>query len=150
MESDTITYPIVWDVFSSLSEILLWRNMKLTLGAILALFAFYDNFVIRGYNMITAISMVFVMALAFLFIHGKVPDKLMGYSVDKIMESNFHITDTMSRQAALSVVSSWNHAACTLRSISSGTDSVIFFKTVGYVVDPLTCFCPVQAKVIYN
>nr|GEX17332.1 3-beta hydroxysteroid-dehydrogenase/ decarboxylase-like isoform X1 [Tanacetum cinerariifolium] len=104
--------------------------MKLTLGAILALFAFYDNFVIPGYNMITAISMVFVMALAFLFLHGKVPDKLMGYSVDKIMESNFHITYTMSRQAALSVVSSWNHAACTLRSISSGTDSVIFFKTV--------------------
>ena len=60
----------------AVAEILLWRNKKLTFDVILALFAFYDNFVIPGYNMITAISMVFVMTLVFLFIHGKLPDKL--------------------------------------------------------------------------
>ncbi|KAL8261471.1 hypothetical protein R6Q59_025520 [Mikania micrantha] len=111
------------------ADILLWRDMKLTLITLLILFAFYVNLVLPGNTMITAISKVFIIMSVFLFIHRKLPDKLMGYSVEKCSESNFQITDTVSRQTALSFVSAWNCAAYSLISISNGSDSMLFFKT---------------------
>ncbi|KVH98584.1 3-beta hydroxysteroid dehydrogenase/isomerase [Cynara cardunculus var. scolymus] len=102
------------------ADILLWRDTKLTLTAMLVLFAFYVNFVLPGHTMITAICKVFIMASVF----------LMGYSIEKIPESNLQFTDTISRQTALSVASSWNCAVYSLRSISNGADSLLFFKVV--------------------
>ncbi|KAD6119512.1 hypothetical protein E3N88_10783 [Mikania micrantha] len=111
------------------ADILLWRDMKLTLITLLILFAFYVNLVLPGNTMITAISKVLIITSVFLFAHRKLPDKLMGYSVEKCSESNFQITDTVSRQTALSFVSAWNCAAYSLISISNGSDSMLFFKT---------------------
>ncbi|KAL8225531.1 hypothetical protein R6Q57_018088 [Mikania cordata] len=111
------------------ADILLWRDMKLTLITLLILFAFYVNLVLPGNTMITAISKVFIIMSVFLFIHKKLPDKLIGYSVEKLSESSFQITDTMSRETALSFVSAWNCAAYGLISISNGSDSMLFFKT---------------------
>nr|XP_043637110.1 3beta-hydroxysteroid-dehydrogenase/decarboxylase-like [Erigeron canadensis] len=111
------------------ADIFLWKDIKLTLSAMLALFAFYVCFVLPGNTMITAISKVFIIASVFLFIHGKLPDKLMGYSIDKIAESNFQYTDSMAREISLSVISLWSSAADSFRSISRGSDSVLFFKT---------------------
>ncbi|KAI3806747.1 hypothetical protein L1987_22661 [Smallanthus sonchifolius] len=111
------------------ADILLWRDMKLTLSTMLTLYAFYVNLVLPGNTMVAAISKVFIMASVFLFIQGKLPDEVLGYPVDKISESDFRVTDTMSRQTALSFVSSWNSAVHSLRSISSGSDSMLFFKT---------------------
>lgn len=56
----------------------------------------------------------------------------MGYSFEKIPESNFQPTDSMLRQTALSVASSWNCAADSLKSISSGSDSVLLFKVLPF------------------
>ncbi|XP_071714258.1 3beta-hydroxysteroid-dehydrogenase/decarboxylase-like [Rutidosis leptorrhynchoides] len=111
------------------ANILLWRDTKLTFSTMLILFGFYVNFVVPGYTMITAICNVFIIASVFLFIHRKLPEKLMGFSIEKISESKFQITDRMSRETALSVVSLWNNAAYSLKVISSGNDSMLFFKT---------------------
>ncbi|KAJ0615432.1 putative 3-beta-hydroxysteroid-4-alpha-carboxylate 3-dehydrogenase (decarboxylating) [Helianthus annuus] len=109
------------------ADILLWRDVKLTVTTQLALFAFYVNLSPEN-TMVTSISNVFIMASVFLFIHRKLPDKLMGCSVEKFSESNFRFPDTMSRQTALSFVSSWNRAAHSLITISSGSDALLFFK----------------------
>ncbi|KAI3513650.1 hypothetical protein L1887_20987 [Cichorium endivia] len=110
------------------ADILLWRNAKVTIVAMVVLFGFYVNFVLPGHTMITAISKVLIMSSFFLFIHGMFPNKLMGISVDKIPKSKFEFTDTKFRQTALSMTSSWNHVADGLRSISSARDSGLFFK----------------------
>ncbi|CAH1443256.1 unnamed protein product [Lactuca virosa] len=112
------------------ADILLWRDAKVTLGAMVVLFGFYVNFVVPGQTMITSISKVFIMATIFLFIHGRLPNSFMGYSIDKIPKSKFQFTDKSYHQTALSVASSWNYAANSLTSISSASDSRIFFKMV--------------------
>ncbi|KAI3513548.1 hypothetical protein L1887_20884 [Cichorium endivia] len=114
----------------TVADILLWRNAKVTIVAMVVLFGFYVNFVLPGHTMITAISKVLIMASVFLFIHGMLPNKLMGISVDKIPKSKFEFTDAKFRQTALSMASSWNHVADGVRSISSARDSGLFFKTV--------------------
>ncbi|KAL4559064.1 hypothetical protein LXL04_031197 [Taraxacum kok-saghyz] len=112
------------------ADILLWRDAKVTIGAIVVMFGFYVNFVVPGHTMITAISKVFIMASVFLFIHGKLPNKLLGFTLDKIPNSKFQFTDTWSHQTALSLASYWNYLAYTLKSISTASDSVLFLKTV--------------------
>ncbi|XP_023728278.1 3beta-hydroxysteroid-dehydrogenase/decarboxylase isoform X1 [Lactuca sativa] len=112
------------------ADILLWRDAKVTLGAMVVLFGFYVNFVVPGQTMITSISKVFIIATIFLFIHGRLPNSFMGYSIDKIPKSKFQFTDKSYHQTVLSVASSWNYAANSLTSISSASDSRIFYKTV--------------------
>ncbi|XP_076906367.1 3beta-hydroxysteroid-dehydrogenase/decarboxylase-like, partial [Bidens hawaiensis] len=113
------------------ADIFLWRDIKLTLGIQLILCAFYVNLVSPGNTMITAISKLFIMGSVFLFIQGKLPDKLLGCSVEKISEVRF--ADTMARQTALSLVLSWNCAARSLKSISSGSNSILFVKTASFL-----------------
>ncbi|XP_076890817.1 3beta-hydroxysteroid-dehydrogenase/decarboxylase-like [Bidens hawaiensis] len=109
-------------------DILLWRNTRLAWTAILGLVLFYINYVLPGSTMITAISKVLIWASIALFLHGKLPDSVMGYSVEKIPESKFKISEETIRRTALSVASSWNSAVDNLKSISSGNDWMLFFK----------------------
>ncbi|XP_024969446.1 3beta-hydroxysteroid-dehydrogenase/decarboxylase-like [Cynara cardunculus var. scolymus] len=110
------------------ADILLWRDTKLTFTGMLALIVFYVSFVLPGSTMITAVSKVLMWASILIFIHGKLPNHLMGYSVEKIPESKFQCSEEMSRRTALSVASSWNCAVNNLKSISSGHDWTLFFK----------------------
>nr|GEV53562.1 3-beta hydroxysteroid-dehydrogenase/ decarboxylase-like isoform X1 [Tanacetum cinerariifolium] len=110
------------------ADILLWRDNRLTFTAMLALILFYFSFVLPGSTMITAISKVLMWSSIFLFIHGKLPNRLMGYTVEKIPESKFQFSEEMTRKTALSMASSWNCAVDNLKSISSGNDWMLFFK----------------------
>ncbi|GJU94422.1 3-beta hydroxysteroid-dehydrogenase/ decarboxylase-like protein isoform X1 [Tanacetum coccineum] len=110
------------------ADILLWRDNRLTFTAMLALIVFYFRFVLPGSTMITAISKVLMWSSIFLFIHGKLPNRLMGYTVEKILESKFQFSEEMTRKTALSVASSWNCAVDNLKFISSGNDWMLFFK----------------------
>lgn len=110
------------------ADILLWRDTRLTFTAMLGLIVFYVNYVLPGSTMMTAICKVLIWASIFLFVHGKLPDHLMGYSIEKIPESKFQFSEEMTRKTALSVASSWNSAVNNLKSISSGNDWLLFFK----------------------
>ncbi|XP_071710720.1 3beta-hydroxysteroid-dehydrogenase/decarboxylase-like [Rutidosis leptorrhynchoides] len=110
------------------ADTLLWRDRRLTLTTMLGLVVFYFSFVLPGTTMITAISKVLICASIFLFVHGKLPDHLLGYTFEKIPESKFNFSEEMTRRTALSVASSWNSAVDNLKSISSGNDWMLFFK----------------------
>ncbi|MFS8003989.1 putative 3-beta-hydroxysteroid-4-alpha-carboxylate 3-dehydrogenase (decarboxylating) [Helianthus anomalus] len=109
-------------------DIFLWRNTRLTWTAILGLILFYINYVLPGSTMISAVSKVLMWASIVLFLHAKLPDHLMGYSIEKIPESKFRSSEEATRRTALLVASSWNCAVDHLKSISSGNDWILFFK----------------------
>ncbi|CAH1446164.1 unnamed protein product [Lactuca virosa] len=110
------------------ADILLWREKKMTYTAMVGLFVFYFSFVLPGSTMMTAICKVLMWGSIFLFLHGKLPQRFMGYSIEKIPESKFQFSEDMTRRTALSLVSTWNYAVNNLKSISSGNDWMLFFK----------------------
>ncbi|XP_073050960.1 3beta-hydroxysteroid-dehydrogenase/decarboxylase-like [Primulina eburnea] len=113
-----------------LADVLLWRNRKETFIVLLILAAFYFNFVATGYTAITAVSKLLLAASVFLFIHSKLPKKILGYEIEKIPDSKFHVSAAAARQMSLSVASKWNSAMSDLKSLCKGNDSMLFFKVV--------------------
>ncbi|KAL6988087.1 3beta-hydroxysteroid-dehydrogenase/decarboxylase isoform 2 [Sarracenia purpurea var. burkii] len=112
------------------ADILLWRDKKQTLTTIFILIAIYFNFIASGYTIITAVSKLLLVASIFLFIHGILPGKVLGYTIEKIPGSSYYFSEEMSRQFALSVVSSWNSAVNSLESLCKGNDWTLFLKVV--------------------
>ncbi|KAL8537003.1 hypothetical protein ACS0TY_012258 [Phlomoides rotata] len=112
------------------ADTLLWRDKKQTLSVLLILAAFYFNFVATGLTFITAVSKLLLVVTIFLFIHGKLPQKILGYRIEKIPDSKFHVSEAASHHVALSVVSMWNSAVRDLKSLCKGKDSILFFKVV--------------------
>ncbi|XP_051137793.1 3beta-hydroxysteroid-dehydrogenase/decarboxylase-like [Andrographis paniculata] len=110
------------------AETLLWRDKKHTLTVMLVLATIYFSFIATGCTIITAISKLLLASVIFLFIHGRLPQKILGFKIQKIPESKFHISEATSRQAALAVASTWNTAARNLKSICRGNDSILFLK----------------------
>lgn len=112
------------------ADTLLWRDKRQTLITALVLAAIYFNFIAVGYTMITATSKLLLVASIFLFIHGKLPQKIFGYKIEKIPESKFIVSEEMSLRVAGSVASLWNSAVNSLKSLCRGTGWVLFLKVV--------------------
>ncbi|KAG8375454.1 hypothetical protein BUALT_Bualt10G0101600 [Buddleja alternifolia] len=112
------------------ADTLLWRDKKQTLIVLMILAAFYFNFIATGYTVITAVSKLLLAASIFLFIHGKLPQRILGYKIEKIPESKFNISEAASHHVALSVASWWNFAIGDLQSLCKGNDSMLFIKVV--------------------
>ncbi|KAK6137113.1 hypothetical protein DH2020_029144 [Rehmannia glutinosa] len=110
------------------ADTLLWRDKKQTLTVMLILAAFYFNFIATGYTIITAVSKLLLVASVFIFIHGRLPQKIFGYKIEKIPESKFHVSEAASHHVALSVASAWNSAVSDLKSLCKGNDSMLFLK----------------------
>ncbi|KAI8562191.1 hypothetical protein RHMOL_Rhmol03G0015600 [Rhododendron molle] len=112
------------------ADILLWRKKKQTLTTVFILVAVYFNFIAPGYTIITAVSKLLLVVSVFLFIHGILPEKVLGYTIEKVPGSSFHFSEEMSRQVALSVASTWNSAVNSLKSLCKGNDWMLFLKVV--------------------
>ncbi|KAK4435777.1 3beta-hydroxysteroid-dehydrogenase/decarboxylase isoform 2 [Sesamum alatum] len=112
------------------ADTLLWRDKKQTLTVLLILAALYFNFIATGYTVVTAVSNLLLMASVFLLIHGKLPQKILGYKIEKIPESRFYVSEAASHQFALSVASWWNSVVSDLKSLCSGNDFMLFLKVV--------------------
>ncbi|GKV03714.1 hypothetical protein SLEP1_g15971 [Rubroshorea leprosula] len=112
------------------ADTLLWKDRKQTLTVILVLVAIYYNFIASGSTLITALSKLLLVASIFLFIHGCLPDKILGYTVEKIPASHFQFSEEKSHQVAMSVASLWNYGVNALRSLCKGKDSMLFLKVV--------------------
>nr|GMD73708.1 3beta-hydroxysteroid-dehydrogenase/ decarboxylase [Ipomoea batatas] len=112
------------------ADTLLWRDKRQTLITALVLAAIYFNFIAVGYTIITATSKLLLVASIFLFIHGKLPQKIFGYKIEKIPESKFIVSEEMSLQVAGSVASLWNSAVNSLKLLCRGTGWVLFLKVV--------------------
>ncbi|GAV63869.1 3Beta_HSD domain-containing protein/Reticulon domain-containing protein [Cephalotus follicularis] len=110
------------------ADTLLWRDKKQTLTVVLVLIAVYYNFIACNFTIITTLSKLLLVASIFLFIHGSLPEKILGYTVEKIPLSHFHLSEEKSHLVALSVVSSWNTTVNCLKSLCTGNDWALFFK----------------------
>ncbi|KAF5186541.1 3beta-hydroxysteroid-dehydrogenase/decarboxylase isoform [Thalictrum thalictroides] len=113
---------------------LLWKDKKQTLTAVVVLIAFYSYFIASGYTIITAVSKLLLTATLFLFVHGILPAKILGYTIEKIPASNFQFPEKTCHQITLSMRSSWNYAVNVLKSLCKGEDWVLFLKVVIFLV----------------
>ncbi|XP_061374909.1 3beta-hydroxysteroid-dehydrogenase/decarboxylase isoform X2 [Gastrolobium bilobum] len=112
------------------ADTLLWKDKKQTFTTLLVLIAIYFNFIASGNTIVTALTKLLVFISIFLFIHGILPAKILGYTVEKMPTSWFHLSEDMSHQIALSVSSSWNFSVNVLKSLAEGNNGVLFFKVV--------------------
>ncbi|ESR66187.1 hypothetical protein CICLE_v10007884mg [Citrus x clementina] len=110
------------------ADTLLWKDKKWTLTAVLILVAIYYIFIVPGYTIITAFSKLLLLMLIFLVIHSFLPEKIFGYTLEKIPASSFHLSDEKSLRLAHSVASSWNTSITVLKSLSKGTEWMLFLK----------------------
>ncbi|ERN05467.1 3beta-hydroxysteroid-dehydrogenase/decarboxylase [Amborella trichopoda] len=112
------------------ADILLWKDVKQTLGILLSFFLFYFYFFPSGSTFITAVSKLFLAMAVFLFIHGLLPSSVLGYKIEKLQASSFHSSEELTRQIAASIVCTWNSMVGILKSLSRGKDWLLFFKVV--------------------
>ncbi|KAI3964708.1 hypothetical protein MKW92_023184 [Papaver armeniacum] len=110
------------------ADTLLWRDRKQTVSALIVLIAFYYYFIATEYTIITAVSKLLMVTTFFLFVHGFLPSKLFGYSIEKIPSSSFHFSEERCHRNALFVGSIWNSIANTLQSLCKGKDWTLFIK----------------------
>ncbi|XVF48788.1 hypothetical protein PTKIN_Ptkin03bG0216700 [Pterospermum kingtungense] len=112
------------------ADMLLWKNKRQTLTVLLVLVAIYYNFIASGSTVITALSKLLLVSLIFLFIHGSLPNKILGYTVEKIPASNFHLSEEKLRDVVILMASSWNGLINVLKSLCKGKDWILFLKVV--------------------
>ncbi|KAJ6698279.1 3BETA-HYDROXYSTEROID-DEHYDROGENASE/DECARBOXYLASE ISOFORM 1 [Salix purpurea] len=108
----------------------MYLDKKQTLITLLVLVAIYYNFIASQSTIVTAASKLLLVVSIFLFIHGNLPEKVFGYTIEKIPISYFILSEERSHQAALSVASSWNAAVNVLKSLCKGNDWSLFLKVV--------------------
>lgn len=112
------------------ADTLLWKNKRQTLTVLLVLVAIYYNFIASGSTIITAVSKLLLVSLILLFIHGSLPNSILGYTVEKIPASSFHLSDEKSRDVVMLMASSWNGVINVLKSLCKGKDWILFLKVV--------------------
>lgn len=110
------------------ADILLWKDKRKTLIALLVLMAIYYNFIAPECTMITALSKLLLVAFIFLFIHGSLPEKMFGYQVEKISSSCFSLSEERSRSIVINIASFWNSFVRNFKSLSRGNDWVRLLK----------------------
>lgn len=112
------------------ADTLLWRNARQTLITLAVLAAIYFTFIASGITVVTTVSKILLLASTFLFINGKMPEKIFGYQIEKIPGSKFHVSEEASHHVALSTASVWNSAMNDLKSLFRGNDWELFLKVV--------------------
>ncbi|XP_050219184.1 3beta-hydroxysteroid-dehydrogenase/decarboxylase [Mercurialis annua] len=110
------------------ADTLLWKNKKQTLCALLIMMTIYYYLVASQSTIMTALAKLLIAAVVFLFVHANLPEKIFGYTIEKLPASYFHLTEEKSHQAAHSVASSWNAAVNVLKSLCRGNDWILFLK----------------------
>lgn len=68
----------------------------------------------------------------------------LGYTIEKVPESKFHLSKEMSHKVALLIASLWNYAVNSLKSLCSGNDWMSYLK-----VFVLTCISAPHIVYIY-
>ncbi|MFQ6642735.1 hypothetical protein Gotur_018199 [Gossypium turneri] len=99
------------------ADTLLWKNKRQTLNVLLVMVAIYYNFIARGATILTTVSKLLL---------------LLGYTVEKIPASNFHLSEEKSRDVVMSMASSWNGLVNVLKSLCKGKDWILFLKVLSF------------------
>ncbi|KAI4379611.1 hypothetical protein MLD38_005887 [Melastoma candidum] len=113
------------------ADTLLWKDKKTTITALLVLAAIYYTFIASKSTLITALAKTLLVAVVFLFVHGSLPEKILGYRIEKIPSSSFYLSEEQSRRVASSVASSWNGFVKIMESLYEDNDWILFLKITG-------------------
>ncbi|XP_068328783.1 3beta-hydroxysteroid-dehydrogenase/decarboxylase-like isoform X2 [Pyrus communis] len=115
---------------SGRADTLLWKDKKQTLKALIVLIAIYYNLIVPESTIITMLSKVLLVASVFVFTHAGLPEKILGYKIEKLQSSDFRLSEETSQQIAKSLASLWNASVKTLKSLAKGYDGILFLKVV--------------------
>lgn len=107
---------------------LLWKDKKVTLTILLSLVVIYYYAFACRYTTVTAMAKLLSLAAMFLFIHSLLPTKIMGYKVEKLSPSYFHLSEGTTRHLTSLITSSWNSAMGVVKSLCKGKDWPLFLK----------------------
>ncbi|KAI4376460.1 hypothetical protein MLD38_014219 [Melastoma candidum] len=113
------------------ADTLLWKDKKMSITTLLVLAAIYYTFIASKTTLITALAKTLLVAVVFLFVHGSLPEKILGYRIEKIPSSSFYLSEEQSRRVASSVASSWNGFVKIMESLYDGNDWIHFLKITG-------------------
>nr|CAD1833824.1 unnamed protein product [Ananas comosus var. bracteatus] len=116
------------------AKTVLWKDKKQTFTVLLLLAAVYYHLFACGYTFITATAKLLSLAALFLFIHGMLPTRILGYNIEKLEPSDFHVSQEKARQLAFSVSSSWNSVVAVIRSLCKGKDWSLFLRVVFFLL----------------
>ncbi|KAG6477243.1 hypothetical protein ZIOFF_066495 [Zingiber officinale] len=112
------------------ADTLLWKDKKQSFTMLLLFVALYNYFFANGYTMITAVAKLVSVVALFLFIHGALPSKILGYNIQKLSPSYFELSEEQARRHAHSATHIWNNGIVILRSLCKGKDWALMFKVV--------------------
>ncbi|CAN1294850.1 3beta-hydroxysteroid-dehydrogenase/decarboxylase isoform 2, partial [Linum perenne] len=112
------------------AETLLWKDTRKSLAVLLVFIGIYYSFVLSNTTIVTATSKLLLMTSIFLFVHGRLPEKIFGYNIEKIHPSHFCCTEEKSYQVAHVLASTWNASFDILETLCKGKDWVLFVKVV--------------------
>ncbi|OAY71198.1 3beta-hydroxysteroid-dehydrogenase/decarboxylase isoform 2 [Ananas comosus] len=116
------------------AKTVLWKDKKQTFTVLLLLAAVYYHLFACGYTFITATAKLLSLTALFLFIHGMLPTRILGYNIEKLEPSDFHVSQEKARQLAFSVSSSWNSVVGIIRSLCKGKDWSLFLRVVFFLL----------------
>lgn len=60
----------------AVADILLWKDKKQSLAAMLVFLAFYYNLIASGYTIVASIAKLILLAAIFLYIHANLPERM--------------------------------------------------------------------------
>ncbi|CAO2834188.1 unnamed protein product [Amaranthus hypochondriacus] len=112
------------------ADILLWKDKKQSLAAMLVFLAFYYNLIASGYTIVASIAKLILLAAIFLYIHANLPERMFGCTIEKVPVSALHCSEDNSRRAARSVASQWNTLVGILKTLCRGDDWMLFLKVI--------------------
>ncbi|KAK4752403.1 hypothetical protein SAY87_021201 [Trapa incisa] len=113
---------------------LLWKDTKQTISVLLVLGAIYYIFIASSSSIVSALAKLLLVSSVFLFVHGCLPKKIMGYDVEKISASSFYMSDETSQRVAMAIASSWHDALNILIILCHGKDWILFSKVIGVLL----------------
>ncbi|XP_072980235.1 3beta-hydroxysteroid-dehydrogenase/decarboxylase [Typha angustifolia] len=116
-----------------IAKTVLWKDKKQTVTTLLLLAAMYYHLFSCGYTFITAMAKLLSLTALFLFIHGMLPTRILGYNIEKLQPSNFHVSEVKAQHIACSVSSSWNSAVGVIKSLCKGKDWLLFLRAICFL-----------------
>uniref|UniRef100_A0A453LBR5 Reticulon domain-containing protein n=1 Tax=Aegilops tauschii subsp. strangulata TaxID=200361 RepID=A0A453LBR5_AEGTS len=121
------------------ADILLWRDEKKTFSYITLLFLLFYWFFLSDRTFVSSSAKILLVISLALYIHGVLPSKVYGFTVEKVTPDCFEVSDSTLRNPIMCMASLWNGGIHKLRVLAEGDDWGTFLKV---------CMQPVENTVL--
>lgn len=115
------------------ADILLWRDEKKTFMYFITVVLLFQWFFLCERTFISSAAKFLLLVTVILFLHGFLPAKMFGFSIQKIPLSCFKVHDTSTKYIVAGTVSLWNRGVGVIKSLAQGEDWSLFFKVAVFL-----------------